>query len=35
MCEGYVWIGRKPAKASQPIQRNKVLLSAPQVLKHC
>lgn len=32
MCEGHVWIGQEPAEASQPIRKNKVLLSAPQVL---
>lgn len=29
MCEGHVWIGRKPVGASQPTYKNKVLLSAP------
>ena len=31
MCEGHVWIGWKPAEASQQIHKYKVLLSAPLV----
>lgn len=35
VCEGHVWIGLKPAKVSQPIGMNKVLLSAPRELNGC
>lgn len=31
MCEGHVWIGWKPAEASQQIHKYKVLLSTPLV----